>query len=293
MSSRRVTSTGSSLSKLLIIPKTWFSKSSLSEGLHFFNAFPLFYALARLESTLPCPEVRGKRISAPSYRWTLPRLPARRIPEDNQSPSKQQQLCSLYFERWDARIVMLSDRNQKQRQDFLLAKNGTKRRRLLHDESNDAKEPKEGRECWKDSREFRSRSATRGREIAIATAERRTTRSNPKLTLAQSSERASIRSNRPSLCRKSWRRAARSNAERDRKPPTFRAGATARLKDWSSRAFQECCAFKRDRTKHSGWISMRWSRTLSVESKPSSWTEVSSWRRERLLTSTWGMFLDI
>ena len=50
---------------------------------------------------------------------------------------------------------------------------------------------------------------------------------------------------------------------------------------------------ERKKEKNSGWISMRWSRTLRVASNPSSWMEESSWRRERLLTSTWGMFLEI
>ena len=91
----------------------------------------------------------------------------------------------LYFERWNARIVMLSNRNEKQRQDFLFAKNGTNGRRLLSDYKAIMHLPIEGRECWKGSPESRFHSAIRGRVIAIATAKRRTIRSNPTLSMGK------------------------------------------------------------------------------------------------------------
>ena len=91
----------------------------------------------------------------------------------------------LYFERWNARIVMLSNRNEKQRQDFLFAKNGTNGRRLLSNYKAIMQLPKEGRECWTGSPESRFHSAIRGRVIAIATVKRRTIRSNPTLSMGK------------------------------------------------------------------------------------------------------------
>ena len=64
----RMIRTWSSLSRLLMIPKTWFSKSSLSDGLHFFNAFPLFYSLDPFWIALLFPGAQETRISTLSFR---------------------------------------------------------------------------------------------------------------------------------------------------------------------------------------------------------------------------------
>ena len=63
-----------SFSRLFIIPSTWFSKSSLSEALHFFRAFPLFYIEKNGKSIL-FPAGLERHISGLFYQWTPQHLP--------------------------------------------------------------------------------------------------------------------------------------------------------------------------------------------------------------------------
>lgn len=121
-------------------------------------------------------------------------------------------------------------------------------------------------------------------------------RFNPILSIKekQANKQASMRSNRPCLYKRWERRAAPNSGEKDRNLRTSQAGVEEYLKDRWSRTFQARYRIEWEkRENYSGWISMRWSKTFNVESNPSSWIEESSWRRERLLTNTWGMFLEI